>query len=88
MPDSRDDRQDERERLDAELSALVDGELDDLRAQTLRARIARDEELARRLARFEAVDGALRELPAPERPLSQQGIVDRGGARCYLDRRP
>jgi hypothetical protein len=62
----------DRERIDPatdeQLSALVDGELGADEERALRARVAAEPELARRLAALEAVDARLRALPAPALP--------------------
>lgn len=59
---------DERSRIDALLSMLVDGELDAQEESKLRERIAREPALAERLAAFERVGDALRALPTPAVP--------------------
>lgn len=51
--------------LDEDLSALLDGELDEARAGELRAMIAAEPALAARLAELESVGARLRELPLP-----------------------
>jgi anti-sigma factor RsiW len=56
-----------RER-DANLSALLDGDLAPEEAAALRAEIARSPELAERLAALAAVDASLRALPRPPVP--------------------
>ena len=58
--------------VDAELSALLDGELEAEAAQALRAQMIEEPALAERLADLAAADGTLRQwgeeqLPAPER---------------------
>ncbi|MAJ58612.1 MAG: hypothetical protein CBC48_00940 [bacterium TMED88] len=58
--------------LDVELSALLDGELEDEAADVLRARMIQEPALAERLADLGAADGSLRQwgeeqLPSPER---------------------
>ena len=70
MTDRRDES-DEREdlpELDELLSALLDDEVDPERADSLLDRVAREPELAERVAEFERVDEALRALPAPGVP--------------------
>jgi len=54
--------------LDADLSALADGELDEARARELRARIAAEPRLAARLRAFEELRASVRALPAPALP--------------------
>ncbi len=61
----------DRER-DAELSALVDGQLDPEQEERLRAEVASDARLSRRLEDFERVNAALRALPPVEH--SQQRL--------------
>jgi hypothetical protein len=61
----------DRER-DEELSALVDGQLDPEREERLRAEVASDSRLSRRLEDFERVNAALRALPPVEH--SQQRL--------------
>jgi hypothetical protein len=60
------DEGEDLEALGEELSALVDGELDPEREAQLRARAAREPELARRLESFQRLDAALRALPGSE----------------------
>jgi len=70
------------ERAEAELSALLDGELGDAEASALRARIAADPALAARFAALGEVDSRIRALAADE-PASDQ--LER--IRAGLDRR-
>lgn len=53
------------ETLEAELSALLDGELEPGRAAALRELVARSPEVAERLRALEAVGQALRAIPEP-----------------------
>ncbi|MCH2184374.1 hypothetical protein MK280_00720 [Myxococcota bacterium] len=68
--------------LDAELSALLDGELEDEAAEALRARMIEEPALAGRLAELGAADGSLRQwgeeqLPAPERLIALRENLQR-----------
>jgi len=65
----------ERQLLDEELSALLDGELDPGPAVELRARVARSPELAARLDALRRVDAALRAAPEPAAPADLLGRV-------------
>ncbi|MBW2230455.1 MAG: hypothetical protein JRH17_08710 [Deltaproteobacteria bacterium] len=70
------------ERADAELSALLDGELEAAQATLLRRRVAADPVLAARLAELGEVDSQLRGLASAE-PASERLQAIRAG----LDRR-
>jgi anti-sigma factor RsiW len=63
---------------DALLSALLDGELDASTEASVRERIVREPALAERLASFERLGAALRELPAAQLP---SDLADRMRAR-------
>ena len=63
---------------DGLLSALLDGELDASTEASVRERLAREPALAERLASFERLGVALRELPAPQVP---SDLADRMRAR-------
>ena len=84
--------------LDEALSALLDDEIEASAADELRARLAREPELAARFERLGEIDGQLRllggELPAPDRlsrlhadlraKLDAQQAVDPGRARIVV----
>jgi len=83
-PDDAATRRERAAELDAELSALADGELESERERALRARIEREPELARRLRSFEQLGASLRELPAPALPADLEARL---AARIAVDSR-
>ncbi len=80
-----------REAWDQDLSALLDGELDDARAVELRAHASGCDRCGPRLAAFERVDSLLRATPLPEVPdriaesLARRLAEDRPAPVTHLD---
>jgi hypothetical protein len=77
----------ESERVDAELSALLDGELAQGDEATLRARMANEPELAERFAELGQLNQALSALEGPEVPADRLAAL-RSGLQARIDAEP